>query len=427
MSATIIDRQETMVVIQITIALTRSMLATEEAIQQALNQAGTLATGEALKQFDTDGSPLVFGSTRWTSKGQEPKTYQTPYGEAVVERHVYQTGEGGVTFCPLEREARIILTSTPRFAKQISNKYGEMPAPRVLKDLAANHARAVSLSLVQDTAAAVAAVVQIKEEHWDYATPKLTEPISTIGIGVDGTCMLLIDDGHRQAMVGTISLFDKEGERQHTIYVAATPEYGKEVFYQRMTREIEHVRKLYPQAHLTGVADGAEDNWTFLRQHTSDECIDFHHATAYLYWVAKATHPRSPTARQTWLDDCCHKLKHEKGYATKLLAEMLSVPVAELNETTLEDLKKAQTYFTNHHEQMKYAERLEANLPIGSGVTEAACKTLIKMRMCRGGAKWKEQGAAGVLSLRTLIYTEGRWEQFWAKVDRYGFPVAIAA
>ncbi len=76
---------------------------------------------------------------------------------------------------------------------------------------------------------------------------------------------------------------------------------------------------------------------------------------------------------------------------------------------------------------MKYAERVEANLPIGSGVTEAACKTIIKMRMCRGGAKWKEEGAAAVLSLRTLIYTEGRWEQFWDKVDRYGFPVSVAA
>src|ERR1700678_693042 len=146
MSAAIIERQESSVTIQISIPLTRSMLETEEAIQQALNQAGVLVTTEALKQFDTDGSALQMGSTRWTSKGQEPKTYQTPYGEAVVERHVYQTGEGGATFCPLERDARIILTSTPRFAKQLSNKYGEMSAPHVLEDLANNHGRAVSLS-----------------------------------------------------------------------------------------------------------------------------------------------------------------------------------------------------------------------------------------------------------------------------------------
>src|SRR3954468_19385686 len=95
MSATIVERQETSVTIQIAVPLSRSMLDTEEAIQKALNEAGVMATGEALKQFDTDGTPLLLGSTRWTSKGQEPKTYQTPYGEVSVRRHVYQQGVGG--------------------------------------------------------------------------------------------------------------------------------------------------------------------------------------------------------------------------------------------------------------------------------------------------------------------------------------------
>src|SRR3954467_6067015 len=202
MTAAIIERQENSVTVQVTIPLSRSMLDTEEAIQQALNQAGVLATAEALKQFDTDGSPLLFGSARFTTKGPEPKTYQTPYGCATVARHVYQTGEGGTTFCPLERDARVILTSTPRFAMQISNKYGEGPAARVVRDLGENHGRSASLALVQDTAMAVAAVAQIKEEHWQYATPKLDRPVSTVGIGVDGTCMLVVDEGHRQAMVG---------------------------------------------------------------------------------------------------------------------------------------------------------------------------------------------------------------------------------
>lgn len=427
MSATIIERQETGVTIQIHIPLSRSMLDTEEAIQQGLNQAGVLATAEALKQFDTDGSPLLIGSTRWTSKGQEPKTYQSPYGEVQIERHVYQTGEGGTTYCPLERDARIILTSTPRFAKQVSNKYGEGPAARVVKDLTFNHGRPVSAAFVQDTAQAVASVVQIKEEQWHYATPKLKEPVHSIGVGVDGTCMFVVDEGKRQAMVGSISLYDKEGERLHTTYVAATPEYGKETFYQRMAREIEHVKGVYPQAHTSGIADGSEDNWTFLRQYTQDECVDFYHVTGYLGWAAKAVHPRDLKAQQQWLEDRCHRLKHEKGYAEKLLAEMQGVDTEGLSELVQQEFAKAKTYFANHHEQMKYAERREAKLPIGSGVTEAACKTIVKMRMCRGGAKWKEEGAAAVLSLRTLIYTEGRWEQFWSKVDRYGFPIVMAA
>lgn len=69
---------------------------------------------------------------------------------------------------------------------------------------------------------------------------------------------------------------------------------------------------------------------------------------------------------------------------------------------------------------MKYAERRKANQPIGSGVTEEACKTLVKMRLRR-------TGAAIVLSLRSLVYTEERWQQFWNKVDRYGYPIEIAA
>lgn len=427
MPATLIERQENAVTIEIRIPLSRSLLDTEEAIQRALNQAGVRATAEALQQFDTDGAPLTLGPTRWTPKGQEPKTYQTPYGEATVARHVYQTGDGGATFCPLERDARLVLTSTPRFAKQRSHKYGDGPAARVVQDLAANHGRPVSRSLVQDTAAAVAAVVQAKEEQWHYATPRLPEPIRAVGVGLDGTCLRLTDDGHRQAMVGSLRLYDKDGERHHPIYVAAAPEDGKATFYERLAREIDHVRPVYPHARLTGVADGSDDNWPFLRRYTTDEGIDFYHATAYLYWVARAVHPRDRKAREAWLDESCHPLKDVPGYAKTLLAQMRNVAVDGLPETVQEEREKAQTSFANHHGQMRYAERLAARLPIGSGVTEAACKTIGKRRMCRGGAKWTEEGAGLVLSLRPLIYTEGRWEQFWAKVDRYGFPVAIAA
>ncbi len=51
--------------------------------------------------------------------------------------------------------------------------------------------------------------------------------VTTIGIGIDGTCLLMCHDGWREAMVGTISLYDQAGERLHTTYIGATPEYGK--------------------------------------------------------------------------------------------------------------------------------------------------------------------------------------------------------
>jgi hypothetical protein len=69
---------------------------------------------------------------------------------------------------------------------------------------------------------------------------------------------------------------------------------------------------------------------------------------------------------------------------------------------------------------MDYASFHANNLPIGSGVTEAACKVLVKQRLCGSGMRWKEKGAKVVLSLRALIQSAGRWVQFWDKINQFG-------
>ncbi len=113
------------VTVEVKFELTDSMLETEDNILTSLNEAGCLATSEALHHFDTEGSKLVFGEILFFSKGQLPKKYQTPYGEVSIKRHVYQSNQGGSTFCPMERDARIVTTSTPRFAKMVSNKMAQ--------------------------------------------------------------------------------------------------------------------------------------------------------------------------------------------------------------------------------------------------------------------------------------------------------------
>ena len=167
MTVSIIERNAEHVTIQIQIPLSSaSLLESEETIQTVLNEAGTLASGEALKQFDTDGSAIEVVGAKWTSKGKLPKTYQTPYGAVEIQRHVYQSSEGGATFCPKEVDGRIIITSTPRFAKQISHKYAEMSSPRLVEDLEENHGRSVHRSFVQTLAEAVGSIALLKEENW---------------------------------------------------------------------------------------------------------------------------------------------------------------------------------------------------------------------------------------------------------------------
>ena len=48
-------------------------------------------------------------------------------------------------------------------------------------------------------------------------------------------------------------------------------------------------------------------------------------------------------------------------------------------------IDKALAYFREHRHQMRYASLRAQNLPIGSGVVEAACKTLVSQRLKRSG------------------------------------------
>jgi len=83
--------------------------------------------------------------------------------------------------------------------------------------------------------------------------------------------------------------------------------------------------------------------------------------------------------------------------------------IKRMSKTNENRINKVITYFTNQLDRMKYWEYREKGFPIGSGVTEAACKILIKQRMCQSGMQWKKEGAKVVISLRALVKTSGRY------------------
>ena len=422
MSVKITAREGTKLTIEATFDIGGSMLQSEESIQKGINQVGSIVTREALKRFDTDGTAIKIGNIKLFSKGEEEKTYQTPYGPIELTRHVYQSSKGGKTYCPLEVGARVIRTSTPCFAKMISSKYSHLNAQEVANDLEENHGRKTLKRLVQETSNVVGTIALAKEEVWEYDTPML-DNITTVVVSLDGAFLLMKDEGFREAMVGNVSLYDNEGERQHSIYIGETPEYGKVTFMNRLTKEVEHVKSLYPNALYIGIADGATSNWNFLEKHTTKHLIDFYHVTEYLSKTAEAAFPKKEEKqnRIKWLKDKCHQLKHEKNAALEILGELKRLSrKRELRKEIKENLSSAITYFTNRIPRMNYWEHVENNLPIGSGVTEAACKTLVKQRLCCSGMRWKNKGAKMVLSLRALIQTKGRWQQFWSKIDQYG-------
>jgi len=421
--AEIIARDGNEVTLQVTLKLSGSLLDMENVILDACNEVGCVATAEALEHFDTDGSPIKWGEVKMTARSKDNKTYQTPYGSIQLKRYVYQGSKGGRIYCPLEHNARIIRSATPKFAQQISHKYAVMNAPSVCLDLEANHHRKIAHSYLQDVGDWVGSIAQAKEEVWEYDTPSLETAITTVTISLDGAYVLMREEGYREAMVGNLSLYDVKGKRQHTVYLGEAPEYGKGTFFKRLEKEIATVKKHYPEALYLGIADGASSNWTFLEPHTDRQLLDFFHVTEYLAKVAYAAYPgkTDKPKRTLWLDERCKQLKHQPDTAETLISEMEALSrKTSLTKIVKADLQAALTYFRNHRQMMDYATHTQENLPIGSGVTEAACKTLVKQRLCGSGMRWKSQGAKVILSLRALIQSKGRWQQFWNKVDQYG-------
>ena len=424
MAAEITKRDGSLITVSVTVRLEGPMLEAEESIQEAVNEVGMALEHENLVRFDTDGSPIQVGPVRLTSKGQSPETYETPYGPVCVKRHVYQTAQGGKTYCPLEHDGRLILNSTPRWAKIVSYKYASLGADAVVDDLRECNGRTVSKRYCKMLGDAVGTFATAKEETWNYELPEFDRAVASAAVGVDGTCMLLLEEGWREAMTGTIALYDSEGERLHTIYLGATPEYGKATFHARFIRELERVKAQYPDIAYIGLGDGAADNWSFLQPLTERQVVDYYHASEYIGKASAAMFPGKKRAKEkaAWLEDRLHRLKHKQGAASRLFQEMATFADTHTVRGKKSDgLKAAITYFRNQKCRMNYSYHTARCQPIGSGVTEAACKVLIKQRFCKSGSRWKEAGASAVLSMRALKLTPGRWTAFWSRISQYGY------
>jgi hypothetical protein len=416
--ATIINKESKRITIQVSIPLCDDMLSSEDAILQGVNLMGLLATEYALSGFDTDGTSIEVENKKYTSKGQLSKTYQCQFGEFELYRHVYQSNDGGSTYCPLDDHGRILVTSTPRFAKIVSQKYSNSTCRQVQRDLEENHGRFISRTFIQDISDAVGNIASSKP--WEYTTDIEPDAVSSVAFSLDGTCMLLRNDGWRQAMVGSICLYDHQGERLHTTYIAQPPEHGKETFLRDFEKEINKTKKIYQGKTYVGIADGAKENWTFLQNFTDMKVLDFFHATEYLAKAANVFF-KSKFERKEWIKKSSHTLKHEHDGAYILLKEMKNMMKKNKSKTGKEDIETSITYFSNHLHQMHYWSYLAQNIPIGSGVIEAACKVIIKQRMCNSGMRWTEDGAKNVLVLRCFNETDGKWTRFWDKIRKWGY------
>jgi hypothetical protein len=396
------------------------------------------ATKQRLLALDTQGQELFSEGEKFTSKGQVKRVVETLGGPVEIMRHVYQTSAGGSTRAPMDERAGLIGSSTPQFASTMAAKVAEMTAGAAARDMATHHGRPLSPSFAQDIALAVSGLSEDRTPFIDLGPVVEVGKVALILVGMDGAMINICrQGGWRQALAGTLSLYDKEGERLDTEYIGVgpgvTPPEGKGVFFEQMERALKRLRDMYPKAEVLGVSDAASDFLAWMQKHTEGHLVDYHHAAEYLTKAAPGL-LNNPVCQASQGDAAVlagalrEQLRDEPtgaGDIHALMAEQLESHGQRLSAEHRKGLQEAVTYFGNHHEQMTYAQWREQNRPIGSGVTEAACKVIIKARLTQSGMRWSVPSAHAILSLRALFRSPARWVAFWTHHDALSQRTAL--
>jgi hypothetical protein len=165
------------------------------------------------------------------------------------------------------------------------------------------------------------------------------------------------------------------------------------------------------QLALSDGGNGLED---FLRTYfpKAEIMLDFWHAKEYLVELGKALYMSDETARQTWTDDVCHRLKHEGGMKMRIWLELLDLTSA--SPQAREQHRITTQYYRNNEHRMDYPRYVANGWQIGSGPVESACKTVVGNRLKGGGMRWGKAGSDAVCHLRALYLSQPAcWERFW--------------
>jgi hypothetical protein len=234
--------------------------------------------------------------------------------------------------------------------------------------------------------------------------------------------------GYREASVGTVSFQDRSGKRIGTVYFARMPESGQGTLTKQLlgvvTSLLLSIHTLgMPCPRLTYVTDAGPTQRRFYKEKLRkmddpwhpgvelawDWTVDFYHACTYLWKMAEALHGDTPVA-WNWFRKMRHWLRREKGGASNVLrsASQLS-KTARITGERKKAFDKAYRYLRKYAPYMDYAGRSKKKLPIGSGVTEAACKTVFGERLKRSGMAWGIDGGQRIVNLRVLVLSDV-WE-----------------
>ena len=225
------------------------------------------------------------------------------------------------------------------------------------------------------------------------------------------------DSRYAEASCGTLSFYDEEGEMLGTRYFSRMPEHKKKTLKNQLTQALESVLTKRPTLEVIKIADGVKDNWTYLEDTLAQgECVlDFYHASEHLFAAMEALYGKGDARATTQHTKYRDILRDDEQGIDKVLRHLRYQLRKHPNKRAL---KAEITYFSRQRHRCRYAQLKAENKPIGSGVVEAACKSIVQLRLKRCGQRWDDQGGQAILTFRTLVKSK-LFDQAWDLIKEF--------
>lgn len=220
----------------------------------------------------------------------------------------------------------------------------------------------------------------------------------------------------RMMWVATVTLHDKNGDALHTIRYGAMPDDGCGSLLHGAAGDVNELLRKLPRLKVCLLSDGAHDLVEHLQTEVAarvdrdvKQGVDFWHVIEKLGAASRLLEGDHEKRIARWR----LRLLNVENAALDILGELRASGREHVQVGETEPVHDAITYLDNGHDKMNYAALRAAGLPIGSGNTEATCKTLVDVRMKRAGSRWNIDTARHIIQLRALA-TSDRWGQAMA-------------
>ena len=137
--------------------------------------------------------------------------------------------------------------------------------------------------------------------------------------------------------------------------------------------------------------------------------IDYYHACQYVQQLADVIFG-SGTESQCWAKRMREQLKTRANGVARVLQSAAALRYKRGLWGQAKVYDHAYAYLKKRRRWMRYQSYRRQPLPIGSGVTEAACKIVFTQRLKRSGMSWTISGGQVILDLR-VIWLSGVWKE----------------